>query len=256
MFPSKFLLSVCLATGVALASAQTNVSPPTSTTVVGTGLDYSRGDYGFAQDTEVLSIPLNLRHESGPWTLTASVSYLTLKGPATVVAGGGAPRPTASSESGLGDIYAGATYAFGSIGGEVNMAATVRVKLPTADEDRGLGTGAADYYGELVFYRTFNTVTPFLTVGYRVLGDTDTYDLKDGAYGALGAHVRVSPATVITPLVNWRRQIVAGGDDSCDAMLMVTHDVSAHWQIVGYVLKGFGDASPDVGASLAVNRKF
>jgi hypothetical protein len=138
----------------------------------------------------------------------------------------------------------------------MNVAATVRVKLPTADEDRGLGTGAADYYGELVGYRTFGSVTPFATVGYRVLGDTSSYELKDGAYASVGTHVRSSPSTVFTGLLNWRRQIVAGGDDSCDAMLMVTHDLSARWQLTGYALKGFTDASPEVGAGFAANYKF
>lgn len=256
MFLKQCFLGVLLTAGATLACGQANVTPPTATLSLGSGFDYSRGDYGFAQATEVWSVPANLRYESGPWTLTASVSYLTLKGPATVVAGGGAPRPTASSESGVGDIYAGATYAFGTIGRDVNVAATVRVKLPTADEDRGLGTGAADYYGEWVFYRTFNTTTPFVTLGYRVLGDYATYDLLNGAYASLGAHFRVSPATVVTPLVSWRRKIVAGGENSCDALLMVTHDLNPRWQIVAYGLKGFTDASPDVGAGLSVNRKF
>lgn len=256
MLSKKLMLGVWLAAGAVLASGQTNVTPPAATTSLGSGFDYSRGDYGFATATEVWSVPFNLRHEDGPWTLTANWSYLTIKGPATVVAGGGAARPTASSQSGIGDIYAGATYTFGAIGEGVNMAATARVKLPTADEGRGLGTGAADYYGEVTFYRTIDTVTPFVLAGYRVLGDNSTYTLKDGVYFAGGAHVRMSPETVFSALLNWRQRIVAGGDNSCDAMVMVTHDATTRWQFTGYLLKGFTNASPDVGVGAAANWKF
>jgi hypothetical protein len=196
---------------------------------------------------------------AAPLTLSASFSWLTVKGPATVVGGSGAPRPTTASESGLGDIYAGATYQFGSLGGVVDVSGSARVKLPTADEDRGLGTGAADYYAELTFFRTFGSVTPFLTAGYRVLGDADTYDLRDGAYASGGAHFRLSAATVVTALLSWRRPIVAGGDDAQEGLLMVSHDFAERWRVTAYALKGFTDASPDFGTGargeLAVLRR-
>lgn len=251
----SLLLSVFLA-AVLTASAQTAVTTPMSVTSLGTGFDYSRGDYGFATDTEVFSVPLNLVHERGPLQLSASLSWLTIKGPATVVGGAGAPRPTSASESGFGDIYAGATYHFGSLGGVVDVSGSLRLKLPTADEDRGLGTGAADYYGELTFFRTFASVTPFVTVGYRVLGDADAYDLRDGVYASGGAHFRLSAATVVTALLNWRRPIIAGGDDSQEAMVMVNHDFAERWRVTAYALNGFTDASPDFGTGLAASWRF
>lgn len=256
MHTPKFLPLITFLAAVLTASAQTAVTAPTSVTSLGSGFDYSRGDYGFVTDTEVFSVPLNLVHERGPLTLSASFSWLTVKGPATVVGGSGAPRPTTASESGLGDIYAGATYQFGSLGGVVDVSGSARVKLPTADEDRGLGTGAADYYAELTFFRTFGSVTPFLTAGYRVLGDADTYDLRDGAYASGGAHFRLSAATVVTALVSWRRPILAGGDDAQEGLVMVSHDFAERWRVTAYALKGFTDASPDFGTGLAASWKF
>ena len=256
MLIKNFLPTVILGLAAVHGFAQTPVTPAAPATSVGSGFDYSRGDYGFTDSTEVWSVPLNVRHESGPWVLTANLSYLTLNGPATVVAGGGAPRPTAASASAFGDIYAGASYAFAAMGPDIKVSASVRVKLPTADEDRGLGTGAADYYGELVFSRTFAAATPFAVLGYRVLGDADTYALEDGVYATVGTHVRVSPSTVISPLFNWRHRIIAGGDDASEAMVMLTHDLNAQWQLTGYLLKGFTDASPEIGVGVAANWKF
>ncbi len=177
-------------------------------------------------------------------------------GPATIVGGAGTPRPTSASESGFGDIYADATYQIGEVLGPVDLAATVRVKLPTADEERGLGTGAADYYGELTFSRTLGSATPFAIAGYRVLGDNATYQLRNGAYVSGGAHFRLSAASVITTMLNWRQRIAAGGDNSMDAMLMITHDIGARWRFMAYGLAGFTDASPNFGTGLQLSCRF
>ncbi|MBI2496955.1 MAG: hypothetical protein HYV75_03175 [Opitutae bacterium] len=256
-FSRVISLSALVLAGAFAQTDQSVVAPrPPAVITLGTGFDYSRGGYGFDTDTEVFSVPLNVGYENGPWSFNAAFSHLTIKGPATIVGGSGATRPTAASESGLGDIYAGATYQFGQIVGPLDLAATARVKLPTADEDRGLGTGAADYYGELTFSRALENSTPFVTAGYRVLGDNATYQLRDGAYLSGGAHFRLSPASIITAVLNWRQPIVAGGDDSTDAMLMVTHDFDARWRLMAYGLAGFTDASPDVGAGLQLNCRF
>jgi hypothetical protein len=252
-------LLFCLGSGLLLTSPAFCEDPapatPPSAWTVGTGINYSKGDYGFSTDTEVFSAPLNLGYDSGSWLLRASIPWITIKGPA-VNTGGGVPRPTASSESGLGDIYASATYRFAETLGPVNLAFTGRVKFPTADEVKGLGTGETDYYGQFDFYRTFGSYTPFVSLGYRLLGDSALYQLENGAFASAGSHFRVSPSTVWTVAVNWGERIVAGGDASTDAMLAFTHDLDPRWQFSGYALKGFTDASPDHGAGLQVNYRF
>lgn len=253
----KSFLFVFLA-GLAAASAAAADSasaPPASSWTVGTGADYSRGDYGFTTDTEVLSVPLTLGYESGAWRFHASLPWLTVRGPAAITGAGGAARPTAASESGLGDLTAGGTYAFGEVG-PVNLAFTGRLKFPTADEAKGLGTGETDFYGQLDFYRTFTTVTPFASIGYRVLGDSAVYQLQDGLYASAGAHFRVSPETVWTLAGNWGRRIIAGGDPTADVLLALNHNFDAQWRFTVYALKGFTDASPDFGSGLALGYKF
>jgi hypothetical protein len=250
---SALLLSLGFA-GFALA--QSADSAPAPAFSVGSGIDYSRGDYGFPTKTEVTSFPLDLGYDAGSWTWRASFSYLTIKGPATVVGGGATPRPTANSESGVGDIYLSGTYRAGPVLGPVNLDATVRVKLPTANENRGLGTGETDVYGELTAHRTFGSTTPFVTVGYREFGDSALYPLEGGAYGSVGAHFRTSPATVVTAALDWGQKLIAGGDDTSDALLAVTHDINPSWRVMGYAMTGFSDASPDFGGGLRLTYRF
>lgn len=251
------LLAVISAVLLADTDRAPVATPPPAAVTLASGFDYSRGDYGFPTNTEVFSFPLDLGYESGAWLWRASFTHLTIKGPAAIVGDGAATRPTANSESGLGDIYLGATYrsarpAFG----QVHIDPTVRVKLPTASETRGLGTGATDVYSQLDFYRTSGGVTPFVTVGYRVLGDNTTYQLHDGLYGSAGAHFRASPATVVTTSFDWGQRMLAGGSNTSDAMVAVTHDVDSRWRVMGYVLKGFTNASPDFGGGTRLTYRF
>lgn len=259
MNPRPFLLSAAftlLLLGVFAQNASTD-SPPPAVTTLGTGFDYSRGDYGLAADTEVLSLPLTLSHERGPWIFEARAPWIRIEGPATVVAGGGSPtRPTAAAESGLGDVTLAATYRFGLVAETVNVAATVRAKLPTGSEQRGLGTGETDFYGQVDLYRTWGSVTPFASLGYAALGASALYPLEDGPYATAGAHFRTSDQTVFTAAYSHRHRFVAGGEHGADAMLAVTHDVNPRWRVMAYALKGFSTASPDQGGGLHVSWRF
>jgi len=60
----------------------------------------------------------------------------------------------------------------------------------------------------------------------------------------------------VTAMLNWRRPIVVGGANSCDAMLMFTHDFGASWRLMAYGLAGFTDASPDIGTGLQMSYRF
>jgi hypothetical protein len=255
LFSSCAALGLLLAAGTALfADADSAVPQPAWT--LGTGFNYSKGDYGFATATEFTSVPVNVGYDSGSWLFRASIPWVTIKGPAANTGGGGVPRPTTASESGLGDIYASATYRIGEFLGPIQAAFTGRVKIPTADEAKGLGTGETDTYGQFDFYRVLGSTTPFVSLGYRFLGDSTLYQLEDGVYASAGSHFRASPATVWTVAVNWSEPYVAGGDDSTDAMLSMTHDLNESWQLNAYALKGFTDASPDHGGGLQVNYRF
>jgi len=244
---------------VSSLSAQTaTTTAPSSVITVGTGFDYSVGDYGLATDTDVISVPLILGYASGNWNFEARVPWMQIEGPATVVPGGGSGpvRPTSAVESGLGDIYLSSTYRFGAVAGGLNLAATVRAKLPTADEDRGLGTGLADFYGQFDFYQTFGSFTPFASLGYAALGSNATYPLEDGPYITAGTHFRTSDRTVLTAALNWRDRLVAGGPYGTEIVAAITHDLDSRWRIMVYALTGFTDASPNFGGGLQLSRHF
>lgn len=238
------------------------VAAPPLRLTLGTGFDYSRGDYGFATNTEVTSIPLEANYETGPWLFRATLPpYLRVSGPATVVVGGGSTaRPISTSETGVGDLDLAATYQFGSVFGPtlgpINLATTTRLKLPIADKSRGLGTGATDFAGEIEFSRHAGSLTPFLHVGYRVLGDNALYQLRDGANFGGGAHYRASDRTVLTAAFDWRSRLGRGLANSSEILVAATHDLNRQWRLLGYTLAGFTNASPDFGFGVHLSRRF
>jgi hypothetical protein len=242
--------------GAATLLAAQSPSPTPATASVASGFDFSQGDYGFTDDTEVYSIPLDLSYERGRWVGRASFSYLTINGPATIIGGGGAARPTSNTESGVGDVYLSGTYRFGETLGKWNLDATLRLKLPTADEDRGLGTGEFDAYGQVDLYRTFGKVTPFLALGYREFGTNDLYQLHSGIYTSVGAHFRTSEKFVVITAFNWGEHLLEGQDDTMDAFVAVNHEAGANWRVMAYALTGFTDASPNLALGGRVTYRF
>lgn len=258
MKPSlRFLLLSCASLGLAGVLAAQPVAPAALlSSSAASGLDYSIGKYGFTDDTEVYSVPLDLTHEEGPWLLRANFSYLTIKGPATIVGGGGAARPTANTESGFGDIYLSGAYRFGEVLGPWHLDLTARVKLPTASEDRGLGTGETDYYGQADIYRSFGTVTTFFSVGWREFGTSAQYQLHSGVYASAGLHFRLSETTLLITSFDWGEHLIAGEDDTMDGLVAVSHDVNEKWRAMVYALAGFTDASPDLALGVRATYRF
>jgi outer membrane protein OmpA-like peptidoglycan-associated protein len=86
------------------------------------------------------------------------------------------PFPNGSFLTGFGDIWLGAKYAALNdyLGDGVGLAIKGFVKLPTADEAKGLGTGKASLGADLILSKTLNYGADLHgTVGYELNGNPD-----------------------------------------------------------------------------------
>src|SRR3954469_16534036 len=189
---------------IAAAAASNAMAASDDLLTLGTGLDYTTGNYGSSQSTDILYVPFIAKYESGPWVLKATVPWIRITGPGNVVGAGAdrvvlsegnAPRRTAS---GLGDIVLSGSYTLlGDMGlladrssAPIGLDIGGKVKLGTADEAQGLGTGKNDYSLQADAYKTFGAWTAFGSLGYRWYGDPAGVDLKDVFYGSVGATYR------------------------------------------------------------------
>lgn len=226
---------------------------------VSTGFDYTTGDYGLSEDTKMLAIPFTATYTVEQWTLRASLPFLRVTGPAYVVPDlgqVGTLRPVSTSESGAGDLVVAATYALPTQEGRPAFDLTAKVKVGTADEAKGLGTGETDFYAQADVYHVYGDVAPFATLGYRVLGDSPDFDLESGFYASAGFSYRLTDPTRVGAVLDWRQRSVRGGDAAVELTAFVTHRLNERWRVQGYVVKGFSDASPDTGVGGVIGYDF
>lgn len=227
------------------------------------GAEYTSGKYGGTETTDTLYVPFVVKQETGRWTLKATIPYLRISGPANVV-GAGADRVTIPgagtgrrTESGLGDIVASAFYNLADErSGGLGLDLGAKVKLPTADEAKGLGTGKADYALQADLFKPLGDITVFGSLGYRWYGDPAGVNLRNVPYGALGASRRLSSETTIGVAYDFRPRITSGGDEVSEATAFWSQRLSREWKLQLYGVVGFSDASPDAGVGALMERRF
>ena len=260
------VLLAASATVAAPAAAQQAQSPAVAERVnpfgvsFSTGVDYSSGDYGLDEKTKILVVPFSLRATTGNVALTASLPYIRLDGPGGVVVGpGGEPLPGVPSaggvRKGLGDLSLGATYTIPSetLGG-LELGLGARVKLPTASKRRQLSTGETDFTVSADISYPVGTVVPFVNLGYRVLGDPDGFDLRNGPTASVGSSFQFGKAVLIASY-DYARASSALSDDSHEIFAGLSAPVSSGLTLTGYTVAGLSDGSPDFGVGLLLTAK-
>ncbi len=227
---------------------------------VSTGVDYSTGDYGQAEKTDILVVPVTARATAGRLSLTATLPYLRIDGPGGVVIGpGGDPLPgvptTGGVREGFGDLSLGATYTIPAedLGGlEIGIGG--RVKLPTSSQARQLSTGETDYAVSADISYAMGNVIPFVNFGYRFLGDPDGTDLRDGPTASVGSSFVLGRSVLITSY-DYARSVNPATDDSQELFGGISGPISSRLNVTGYGVFGLSDASPDFGVGLLITAR-
>ena len=159
-----------------------------------------------------------------------------------------------TTETGLGDVIlrVGSVLIPETRGG-LAISGMAAVKLPTADEARGLGTGQADYGGFVGLQQRLLGLKLSLTGGYIVTGDPSGTRYKDVPLVALGAS-KVFGTTNVFASLTGRRAIVSGAKDPIEASLGAFHLFNKDYSLTGGVTFGLNDGGPAFGATLGVVR--
>jgi hypothetical protein len=95
-------------------------------------------------------------------------------------------------QTGFGDVKLGLKYGFLSDyrGDPVGLALKGVVKLPTADEQKGLGTGEASFSADLVLSKTLNYAADLhASIGYEVNNDPSGADIANALRWGVGLNV-------------------------------------------------------------------
>lgn len=226
---------------------------------VSTGFDYSRGDYGLPIPTRIITVPFSVSYAVNQTTWELSLPYVQVDGPGDVVPGigrlAGRLLLLRSTNQGLGDLTLGATHQFGAASGW-SWAAGAEVKLGTASAERSLGTGEDDFAAHVDFSRAAGPLTPFLTLGYRWLGNPAGSDLRNYVFGTAGLSWACTEKVTLTALADWAAKNSASGSSSANFTLSVSRAFGDKWQAQLYGVRGTSDNAPDYGGGLSLSRGF
>ena len=238
-----------------------SVSCGAGTMSVGTGFDFSSGEYGGTTTTDISYVPVNFKYQTDSFALKLNVPWVSISNEEGNVVGVGsnvvvlAPSEEESgensSESGLGDIVAAATY-FLYEGAENQplypmIDLTGKIKFPTADVEKGLGTGETDYSIESDFTWFSGQTALFCTLGYKFLGDPETYELNDVMYASVGVARQITNRFSSGLLYDVREASTDAGTATSEATAYGSYKMNDSFKFLLYGVKGFSDGSADYG---------
>jgi len=157
------------------------------------------------------------------------------------------------SASGIGDASIALTYSLDAIGDSpAYMDFTGRVRLPTGNEDEGLGVGATDYIALSEVGWDGDAGGAFVSAGRRFLGDADDFERVDGWQASVGGWINVSDSAVVGAYYDWRNASVRDGEDPSSVEAYVSWRLNDAWKIEVNGGVGLSDASADYTAGLTL----
>lgn len=216
------------------------------------GTYLSRGNYGASEDTDIQYFPLSYEFASFPWVLSLTVPHLALEGPGDVfleagnIGRGRGQAPEFIDNSGLGDVLATASYQLPALFNDrLFVDFTVQAKLPTADEERDLGTGETDIGVQLDLYASRGRNTYFSTLGYRQRGNTPLYDLQDSLFASTGLMRQYGDNTYLGLIYDYREKASSNAFESHELMPFISYNFNERWNGMIYTIAGFTDSSAD-----------
>lgn len=250
---------------VAAAAAGALVATPAlanddSSISVTTGVDFSSGDYGTDSKTDILVVPFSVRYKTGNLRLSATLPWLRIEGSSAIVGDGSGgvvvdPNAPRTTRDGLGDVSLGAAYMIPEETLGFGLDLSARVKLPTASESKGLGTGKADVSLGAEVSKTFGAVTPFASVGYRMPGDPTGVNLSNAWNASAGASITMGK-TILIASYDYRESTSALSDDSHELFGAVSVPLNEQLNFTLYGTGGLSDGAPDYGVGGMVTFKF
>lgn len=215
------------------------------------GYHYSTGSYDGSGTTEIAYVPLILRGDIGRWSAMLTVPYLRISGP-PVVTGDGV-QTTGGESDGLGDILARLSYTLLPVTDWMPFIDLIgRVKFPSASRSDGLGTGELDYGFEVELTQAMGSLTPFVTAGYRILGNPPGSSLHNVALASLGATYALIEEINVGLFTDYREAASADSGMRLELIPFASWRITPQWSADFYVSAGLASGSPDVGTGLQI----
>lgn len=200
---------------------------------------FRTGDFGTTTRSDLLYLAPTFGYAAPRYDYSVTVPYLSLT---SRTAGG------STTQSGIGDtvVRGGRELTAGT---DWSLYGSLAVKLPTADETRGLGTGEADLGAFVTFGRDFDSVRLSLLGGTIQTGDPPGQTLTDLWLYGIGLATWAG-ATRLYGSIEGRTASVPGAPNPLEVYVGAMYPLSARQWLTGTAFAGLNDGGPRYGASV------
>ena len=289
------VIGLTVSSGLGLAVAATTDMThqgPTSSEQnwqIGFNPSYSRGNFGTDSTSSFFYAPISIRRffKDGDVALVIPFVTATTDGGTTLVGGnpvrvdnsgpgsgsstgcsnsgpgnnncltGRAPGQNVT-ESGLGDIILrGRYYIVEEKDWTPLVAITGRLKIPTADETRGLGTGKMDEgVGTEISKRLGDNWITFIDGGFNIIGRPEGLNLRNQWWYDVGAGYYFAKNLLGSVYFEEYRSLVSGTQNIRDVFFGMSYRASSEWRFNGGVAVGLSNGAPDQVFSVGTSYRF
>ncbi len=247
---------------------------------------YSSGTYGGDSRTNILYAPLTLRRVFQDGDLSLTIPFVSISGTGSVRLVGGVPTRTdtvgggssgtggggagrgkspgalplgaSSTDGGVGDLILRGRYYVAEEGGILPLVAvTGRLKLPTADADRGLGTGEFDEGAGLELTKTIaDRWVAYLDGGYNIIGDAPGTNFNNQWWYDVGIGHDVTNDLHLSVFYEEYRALVNSVNNARDLLVIGNYILDERLHVNTSLLVGLSNGAPQYGVSAGVRVRF
>lgn len=156
----------------------------------------------------------------------------------------------------MGDVVASLTYTVELSNSGTYFDFIGKVKIPTASEAKGLGTGETDFTVQLDLTQAIGDWSLFGTVGYKFYGESVDFVLDDALFLSAGFGYRFSRTVSAGVFYDWREAATFTSENGSEILGYVNFKLNDKWSLQLYGGTGFTDGSPDANAGLQLSYNF
>jgi outer membrane putative beta-barrel porin/alpha-amylase len=133
----------------------------------------------------------------------------------------------------------------------------VKIKFPTADDSRGLGTGKFDEtLGADLSKRFFDRWFGYVSLSYTFIGSPTGEDLRNTFGWSVGAAYAVLPPLSVFAFVEGATAITAGQPDPVELRVGAEYKLFKALKLTGSVTRGLTNGAADWGVSAGLTLRF
>lgn len=232
---------------------------------ISTSANYETGEYGTSTRTDTFYMPVTVKRYLNEGDLSVIIPYIIQTGGSEVITIDGtvfqvttAPGPDVTN-SGLGDLVLRGSYYLFSESREVpfDLNLTAKIKVPTADESKGFGTGEFDTGVGLEFAKTLSSgFTGYLDIYYTAIGDPPGVDFEDRVFFDVGFSRMLSPGWALSAFYEESTQLLKSKTNLRDFLVCFEFKADSRTKIFFSATLGLTETSPDYGLSAGASFLF